>query len=246
MIRVFGLHKTYRDSERSQEVLRDASFEVAAGEFVAIRGRSGSGKTTLINVIGGLDREYEGRVEVDGLALDSLAEAELAHYRRRKIGFVFQSFHLLNHLTLLDNVTLAAAFEETRAARDPAEVRTRAMELLELVDLQERADDLPTTLSGGQKQRVAIARALFNAPPIVVCDEPTGNLDARTAESILDVFGNLNERLGTTLLIVTHDAHVSARAGREVTVLNGQVHDGHVHDGHVHATPQAATEASPP
>lgn len=240
MIRVSGLHKTYRDSERSQEVLRDASFEVEPGEFVAIRGRSGSGKTTLINVIGGLDREYEGRVEVDGVALDSLAESELAHYRRRKVGFVFQSFHLLNHLTVLDNVALAAAFEETRAARDPAEVRARAMELLELVALHERADDLPTTLSGGQKQRVAIARALFNAPPIVVCDEPTGNLDARTAESILDVFGNLNERLGTTLLVVTHDADVSARAGREVTVLDGQVHAGHLD-----ASPAAATEASP-
>ncbi len=230
MIRVRGLHKTYRDETRTIEVLSGADFEAKAGEFIAIRGRSGSGKTTLINIIGGLDRDYVGEVHVQDAALSTLSDANMAHYRSATVGFVFQSFHLLRHLTVLDNVSLPAVFARGDGAGSPEEIRARATLLLEEVDLADHAQALPSQLSGGQKQRVAIARALFNRPPVLVCDEPTGNLDAVTAEEILDLFARLNTKLGTTLLVVTHDPHVAERATRQVTVLDGQIHGGHVHD----------------
>lgn len=244
MIRVSGLHKTYRDESCALEVLRDASVEVDTGAFVAIRGRSGSGKSTLINIIGGLDRDYTGDVQVNGALLRELSEPALATYRKQTVGFVFQSFHLLRHLTVLDNVSLPAAFDTAGTRREASAVQARARDLLELVDLADRSDALPTQLSGGQKQRVAIARALFNEPTMLVCDEPTGNLDAATAESILDVFERLNAELETTLLVVTHDPHVARRAHRQITVADGTIHEGHVHTP-VTAPPETGVTASP-
>lgn len=243
MIRVRGLHKTYRDETRTIEVLRGADFEANAGEFIAIRGRSGSGKTTLINIIGGLDRDYAGEVRVKDEALSALSEASLAHYRSATVGFVFQSFHLLRHLTVLDNVSLPAVFATGNGAGSPEEIRARATQLLEEVDLADHAQALPSQLSGGQKQRVAIARALFNRPPVLVCDEPTGNLDAVTAEEILNLFARLNTKLGTTLLVVTHDPHVAERATRQVTVVDGQIHGGHLHDAPHEASTRPADAA---
>lgn len=226
MIRVRGLKKAYRTRDHVNEVLRGVDFEIEDGEFVAIVGRSGSGKTTLINVVGGLDRRYEGAVEVDGRDLRKLSERELAAYRNAHVGFVFQSFHLLEHLTLAENAALPASFTPKPISR--ADARKRALEVLEKVGLGDRADDLPTNLSGGQKQRVAIARALFNRPKLMVCDEPTGNLDLETAESILDLFRELNREESVTLVIVTHDDLIAHAAQRCIRVSDGEVHD---HDG---------------
>ncbi|MGB1699916.1 MAG: ABC transporter ATP-binding protein [Nannocystaceae bacterium] len=239
MIRVRGLHKTYRDETRTIEVLKGADFAADAGEFIAIRGRSGSGKTTLINILGGLDRDYAGEVCVADYELSALSEARLAHYRSATVGFVFQSFHLVRHLTVLDNVSLPAVFTHGGAPLPADEVRGRAQQLLEEVDLAGHAEVLPSQLSGGQKQRVAIARALFNRPPVLVCDEPTGNLDAVTAEEILELFERLNTKLQTTLLVVTHDPHVAERASRQVTVADGQIHGGHLHAASREETPAA-------
>ena len=250
MIRVRGLHKTYRDETRVIEVLSGADFEATAGEFIAIRGRSGSGKTTLINIIGGLDRDYVGEVRVADKLLHALPEADLAHYRSATVGFVFQSFHLVRHLTVLDNVSLPAVFARGESRLRADEIQARARRLLEEVDLADYAEVLPSQLSGGQKQRVAIARALFNRPPVLVCDEPTGNLDATTAEEILQLFARLNTKLGTTLLVVTHDPHVARRATREVTVLDGQIHGGHLHPrvptADSHETPRARGDIAAP
>jgi len=243
MIRVCGLHKTYRDETRTLEVLNGADFEAETGEFIAIRGRSGSGKTTLINIIGGLDRDYTGEVRVADKQLSALPEADLANYRSATVGFVFQSFHLVRHLTVLDNVSLPAVFATGTDRRSSDEIRARASQLLEEVDLADYAQVLPSHLSGGQKQRVAIARALFNRPPVLVCDEPTGNLDATTAEEILELFCRLNTKFRTTLLVVTHDPHVAQRATRQVTVRDGQIHGGHIEPSE-HARAADATPAA--
>jgi len=221
MIRVRGLKKAYRTRDHVNEVLRDVDFEIEDGEFVAVVGRSGSGKTTLINVIGGLDRRYEGTVEVDEQDLRKLTERELASYRNERVGFVFQSFHLLEHLTLAENAALPASFTKKPISR--SEARERALEVLDKVGLKDRADDLPTNLSGGQKQRVAIARALFNRPQLVVCDEPTGNLDAETADAILELFAELRRDEGVTLVVVTHDDLIAHAAERCIRVHDGGV-----------------------
>ncbi len=221
MIRVRGLHKTYRTRDHVNEVLRGVDFDIDRGEFVAVVGRSGSGKTTLINVIGGLDRRYEGTVEVDGQDLAKLSEHKLANYRNEHVGFVFQSFHLLEHLTLAENAALPASFAKKPISREAA--RKRAEEVLTKVGLGDRADDLPTNLSGGQKQRVAIARALFNHPELIVCDEPTGNLDAETADAILKLFRDLKREENVTLVVVTHDDLIAHAAERCVRVRDGLV-----------------------
>lgn len=203
------------------EVLRGASLTLAGGELVALVGRSGSGKSTLLAVLGGLDREYSGRVQVFGQDLSMLSDAQLSQLRNERIGFVFQSFHLLDHLSALENVLLPNAFSAQPLPY--AAACERAREALSRVDLADRATARPPELSGGQKQRVALARALFFRPQLLLCDEPTGNLDVDTGGKIIELFHTLNQREGLTLLLVTHEPRVAAVARRVLRIEAGQI-----------------------
>jgi putative ABC transport system ATP-binding protein len=199
--------------------LADLSLDIARGEFVAIVGRSGSGKTTLLNLLAGIDRPTSGEVRVAGANLGSLSESGLAAWRGRNVGLVFQFFQLLPTLTVVENVMLPMDFARTVPA---AERRDRALHLLERMGVADQADKLPTALSGGQQQRAAIARALANDPPILLADEPTGNLDSATSASVLDLFTGLN-REGRTIIVVTHERDVRSIASRQVTIVDGRV-----------------------
>jgi putative ABC transport system ATP-binding protein len=205
-----------RDGAAPQPLLRGVDLEVARGEFVAIEGQSGSGKSTLLHLAGGLDRGYEGTLRVLGEELRALDDAGLAALRNRNIGFVFQAFNLLPQLTALENVLLPEAFGEVPDA--PA----RARAALERVGLLQKSSARPAQLSGGERQRVAIARALLTQPPLLLCDEPTGNLDAGTGEGIIDLFRELH-RAGSTLLIVTHEVRVSRAATRVLLLRDGRL-----------------------
>lgn len=201
--------------------VHDLDLDVYPGEFVVVRGPSGSGKSTMLSLMAGLDRPTSGRITVDGQDLNDLSEAELADLRRRKIGYVFQFFNLIGHLNARQNVVLPMAFT-------PAPqwyVDQRAQELLELVGLTHRADHLPGQLSGGEQQRVAIARALANTPSVLLADEPTGNLDRRTATQISGVFHRINEEYGQTCVMVTHDPELAAYAHRVISMADGTVVD---------------------
>jgi putative ABC transport system ATP-binding protein len=200
--------------------LRGVSLVVEAGEYVAIAGPSGSGKSTLLQLIGGIDLPTSGSVEILGTRLESLGDRELTRLRLRRLGFVFQRFHLLPVLSALENVELPMA----EAGVPRAERRERARALLDYVGLGSRAGHRPTQLSGGEMQRVAVARALANRPAIVLADEPTGELDATTGGEILTLFRRLNAD-GTTLIVVTHDERLAAEAGRVVHMLDGRVRD---------------------
>ena len=222
VISVRDLRKDYLEGGRRVPVLDGACLEVEAGEHLAIVGRSGCGKTTLLNLLGALDRDYEGHLVVDGQELRRLDDRRLAAFRNRTVGFVYQSFHLLPHLSAAQNVALPAFFDRgpARGARSP---RDRALECLERVGLGGQGDRFPLHLSGGEQQRVAIARALFQDPRIILCDEPTGSLDENNGGRILDLFEELNKELGVTLVVVTHDAKIAARAGRVVVVEEGRL-----------------------
>ncbi len=215
VIRLTAIDKRYGD----QPVLVQVSLEVAAGEMVSLVGRSGSGKSTLLHVIGGLDRAYAGRAEVLGVDLSSLPDAELARFRNQRVGFVFQAFHLLEHLRCVENVMLPWYFERGGGAGDPLAL---AREALARVGIADQGDKLPGELSGGQKQRVAIARALYHRPSLLLADEPTGNLDSETGQRIIELFSDLN-RDGLTLLIVTHEDRVSRAARRVVRLTDGRI-----------------------
>jgi putative ABC transport system ATP-binding protein len=195
------------------------SLAVAEGEFVAIVGRSGSGKTTLLNLLAGIDRPTSGTVRVADAELGSLSESGLATWRGRAIGLVFQFFQLLPTLTVAENVMLPMDFARTVPV---GQRRDRARDLLDRVGIAEQADKLPATLSGGQQQRAAIARALANDPPILLADEPTGNLDSATADAVLKVFAELNTE-GRTIVVVTHERDIRAIVGREVTLVDGRI-----------------------
>jgi putative ABC transport system ATP-binding protein len=197
------------------------SLEVAQGEFVAIVGRSGSGKTTLLNLLAGIDRPTSGAVHAAGADLGSLSESGLATWRGRNVGLVFQFFQLLPTLTVAENVMLPMDFARTIPA---GARRDRAQELLARVGIGDQADKLPATLSGGQQQRAAIARALANDPPLLLADEPTGNLDSATAHAVLKLFADLNTE-GRTIVVVTHERDVRSIVGREVTLMDGRVVD---------------------
>ncbi len=222
VISVRDLRKDYVEGGNRVPVLSGASLEVEAGEHLAIVGRSGCGKTTLLNLLGALDRDYEGHLVVDGQELRRLDDKRLAAFRNRTVGFVYQSFHLLPHLSAAQNVALPAFFDRApeRGAPSP---RDRALECLERVGLRGQGDRFPLHLSGGERQRVAIARALFQDPRIILCDEPTGSLDEKNGARILDLFEELNKELGVTLIVVTHDAKVAGRAGRVITVEDGRL-----------------------
>lgn len=220
VIRLVGVEKSYD----GVAVLRGVSLQVEAGEFLSVTGPSGCGKTTLLNLVGGLDRQYAGTVEVCGRDLARASDAALARLRRHRLGFVFQAFHLLDHLTCRENVALPWFFADGELAR--AEALRRADEVLERVGIGARAGDLPTHLSGGQKQRVAIARALFNRPEIMLSDEATGSLDAATAQQITDLFISLNRDDHITFLVVTHRERAVRHAGRVLRLEDGRMSGG--------------------
>jgi putative ABC transport system ATP-binding protein len=207
------------DGKRRVVALDNVTLTIDRGEMVSIIGPSGSGKSTLLNLVGGLDTASAGEVRVDGELLAGLSDDDLTRVRRDKIGFIFQFFNLLPTLTCLENVGLPLHLRGWSRRK----VETRARELLTLVQLGHRTDHLPEELSGGERQRVAIARALSINPPILLADEPTGNLDTRTGEEILALVRDLHSRLGTTVLIVTHDLKVAASCGRTITLRDGGV-----------------------
>lgn len=213
--------KTYESASQPFTALRGINLQVQAGEFVAVVGKSGSGKTTLLNLLAGIDRPTSGVVSVAGSQLHSLSESQLAEWRGRKIGLIFQFFQLLPTMTIAENVMLAMDFADIIPA---AQRRSRALELLERVEIQEQADKLPTALSGGQQQRAAIARALANDPPILMADEPTGNLDEATRTSVLKLFAQLNAD-GRTIIVVTHERDINQYTSRQVTLVDGCVAD---------------------
>jgi len=218
-----GLEKTYRSGGRPLPVLRGIDLTVEDRDFVAILGPSGSGKTTLLGLLAGLDRPTSGTVRVEGRELTALTEDEGARFRLEHVGFVFQTFHLLPTLTALENVLVPMELLGSRANGGPPGMRERATELLDRVGLGGRAEHYPAQLSGGEKQRVALARAFANRPRILFADEPTGNLDAETGRRVADLLVDLNDEARTTLVLVTHDEALAARARRVVRLDGGRV-----------------------
>jgi ABC-type lipoprotein export system ATPase subunit len=219
LVRAASVSKVYASSKMaSVRALDGVSLTIARGEYVAIVGESGSGKTTIMHLLGGLDRPTSGSIVVDGKALDRASRRELAHIRAQKIGFVFQGFNLIPTLNAVDNVLLAARY----ARRDPDEAAARAQQVLRDIGLGDRLRHRPSELSGGQQQRVAIARALVNEPALLLADEPTGELDSRTAGAILDLLDGLNAR-GQTIVVVTHSPAVERRARRVIRLADGQI-----------------------
>jgi putative ABC transport system ATP-binding protein len=220
VVRVEGLVKVFGAGKASRKALDGVALSIESGEFVTVLGPSGSGKSTLLGIIGGLDRDYEGRVEVLGSDLRTMTDRALASLRGRRIGFVFQSFHLLSHVDVLDNVLAPSLF--VGDASDEA-IRARAKDLLARVGLADRAHDFPTELSGGQRQRVAIARALLHQPELLLCDEPTGNLDHQTGQHIVDLFRELHREEKLTVVAVTHEERLASAATRTVHLADGHV-----------------------
>lgn len=217
MIEAKDISREYDDGAKGRlKVLDGVSLSVAQGEFVAIVGRSGSGKSTLLHVLGGLDTDFRGQVTVAGTRLDGLADAALSRFRNETVGFVFQSFHLMSGVSALENVLLPARFSATPVA----DLEGRAKAALERVGLTSHAARSPGQLSGGERQRVAIARALFSAPKVLLCDEPTGNLDAETADGVVALFKQLNAS-GLTIVAVTHEDRLRAAASRVLTLSKG-------------------------
>jgi putative ABC transport system ATP-binding protein len=217
VIEVRDAKKWIQNGTRRVEILKGISLTIPAGQFVAIVGASGSGKSTLLGLLAGLDSPSSGEIWLDGAPIHNLAEADLASVRGRKIGFVFQSYQLIQTLTALENVLLP--FELNMQGSGVNQAR----KLLDEVGLTERVDHYPVQLSGGEQQRVALARAFVTEPPIVMADEPTGNLDSTNGRLVLDLLLDRNKRAGTTLVLVTHDAEVASRADRKIVLKDGMV-----------------------
>ena len=214
-----GLKKTYVMGQRSLEVLRGVDVAIARGDLVALRGASGTGKSTLLHLIGGLDTPNAGEIIFAGQNIASFSDRQLTDFRNRRVGFVFQAYHLLPELTALENVCLPA-----RVARiSTGNAAKRAGELLARVGLKDRLDHKPSELSGGEQQRVAIARALINEPELLLADEPTGNLDSHTGGEIMELLQSLRTERQTTLVIATHDAKVAAAAPRVIELVDGKI-----------------------
>src|SRR5882762_3513581 len=219
IVRVSGLHKYFRRGSEQIDVLIDLSLDVPEGEFLALMGPSGSGKTTLLNLIAGLDQPSEGEVVVGGQVISSMSEAELARWRTRHVGFVFQFYHLLPVLTAYENVELPLLLLPMSAAQRKRQVLTA----LDLVGLTDRLAHRPGQLSGGQQQRVGIARAIVTDPTLIVADEPTGDLDAKSASEILDLLAELRTSMNKTIIMVTHDPKAAQRAQRTLHLDKGQL-----------------------
>ena len=220
MISLHQVTKTYETPAGKFAALKDIDLEIGPGQFVGIVGKSGSGKSTLLNMVAGIDRPSTGSVAVAGTEIQTMSENKLAAWRGRNVGFVFQFFQLLPTLTAAENVMLPMDFSKSVPLR---ERRKRALALLERVGVALQADKLPATLSGGEQQRVAIARALANEPPLVLADEPTGNLDSVTATAILDLFRFMANE-GTTVVIATHEADIARVIDRRIEISDGEIH----------------------
>ena len=218
MVEVKNLTKRY-EGKRTVHALQNVSFKVERGEMIATMGPSGSGKSTLLNILGGLDRPSAGSVTIDGKEMTGLNDDELTRLRREKIGFVFQFFNLLQTLTAFENVALPLHL----AGVSRKDARSRAGAMLEAVNLKDRADHLPDELSGGEQQRVAMARALVLNPPLILADEPTGNLDSHNGQEVLALFKELQNQFGTTVIMVTHDPKAAAYCNRILTMQDGQL-----------------------
>ncbi|MBA3462937.1 MAG: ABC transporter ATP-binding protein [Deltaproteobacteria bacterium] len=229
VIRVRDVTKSYGSGSAKTQVLRGVDLDVQPGELLALVGQSGSGKSTLLNIIGGLDKPDAGEVEVLGLDTIKTSESKRAKLRNQSIGFVFQAFNLLDHLDVLGNVTIPASF----AHQTKKDIKERGREALRRVGLADFSHRRPGELSGGQKQRVAIARALFGAPTLLLCDEPTGNLDSETGREVIEFFRELNAKDGVTLVIVTHERRVSSVAKRVIAMRDGMIVE--TSDAEVHA-----------
>jgi ABC-type lipoprotein export system ATPase subunit len=221
LIKLRDIFKTYQLGEIEVPVLKGISLNISRGGFVALMGTSGSGKTTLMNILGCLDHPSSGRYRLDGDDVVGLSADERALLRNRKIGFVFQNFNLLPRTSALENVIMPLIYAAQPVAA--METRKRAEETLQRVGLGDRLDHEPSQLSGGQQQRVAIARALIHHPPLLFADEPTGNLDSRTSEEVLQLFKQLNEEEGVTIILVTHDENVARFTGRVIRIRDGAV-----------------------
>jgi len=216
MIRLEGITKIYPIGKRELVVLQDVDLNIANGEMVAIMGASGSGKSTLLNLIGCLDKPSAGRYFLDGKEVGHLSSGELANIRSQKIGFVFQQFNLLSRLSALANVELGMRYTGNSD-------RKKAIEALDKVGLSDRANHRPTELSGGEQQRVAIARAIVKKPPLILADEPTGNLDSRSGAEIISILTSLHADQGITLIMITHDANIAHHCQRIVYISDGKI-----------------------
>ena len=245
VIRAEGVHKSHGQGAGIRAALDGVSLTVEPGELLCVVGPSGSGKSTLLGIVGGLDLAYQGKVELFGKDIQKLGDRKLARLRNENIGFIFQAFHLLSHLSVLDNVLAPALFAsafplmgkpvtDAQAARDPV---VRAREILGRLGIGDRANDTPAQLSGGQRQRVAIARALLLGPGLILCDEPTGNLDAETGARTIELFRELHAEGGLTLVVVTHEDRLARIATRIIELRDGRILDGG-------PPPEAATDGA--
>lgn len=217
VLEVEELTKEYGQGENKVTALDHVSFQVNKGEFVAIVGASGSGKSTLMNLIGGIDRPTAGSVKIDGKEIFQLNESELAIFRRRNIGMIYQFYNLIPTLTAEENIILPCLLDHRKADYD------RLSSILTMIGLSERRKHLPSQLSGGQQQRVSVGRALINSPAFILADEPTGNLDSKSSREILDLLMLANKREGQTLLVITHDEKIALQADRIITISDGQI-----------------------
>lgn len=218
MIKLTGINKIYRTNEIETLALENVNLDVEKGEFVSIMGPSGCGKTTLLNIMGLLDAPSSGKIEINGTSVENMKDKELAAFRNKTLGFVFQSFHLINSLNVIDNVELPLLYRKM-----PAKERTRlAKEVLERVGLSHRMRHMPTQLSGGQCQRVAIARAIVGNPEIILADEPTGNLDSKMGAEVMELLHKLNKEDGRTIVMVTHNEEQAKQTSRTIRFFDGR------------------------
>ncbi|SHG03221.1 putative ABC transport system ATP-binding protein [Bacteroides luti] len=218
MIKLTELNKIYRTDEIETIALENVNLEVQKGEFLSIMGPSGCGKSTLLNIMGLLDAPTSGKIEINGIQTINMKDKELAQFRNQKLGFVFQSFHLINSLNVIDNVELPLLYRKVSSS----ERKKRAQEVLEKVGLSHRMRHFPTQLSGGQCQRVAIARAIIGNPDIILADEPTGNLDSKMGAEVMDILHKLNKEDGRTIVMVTHDERQAKQTARTVRFFDGR------------------------
>lgn len=219
LIDINNLSKTYKLHKQKVAALNNVSLKIHEGEFIAITGPSGSGKSTLLQLMGGLDKPSAGSININGTDINKLRDGKLSEFRNKTIGFVFQFFYLQPFLSLATNIEVPAMFAHSKKA----DRKDESLKLIDEVGLTERAKHLPKELSGGQMQRAAIARAMMNKPKIILADEPTGNLDSKNGAGIIDIFENIRKEFGTTIVIVTHDSSIAARADREIAMSDGAI-----------------------